>query len=128
MIEPAATEAVTSFRERFHADTVREVRQAVLEHDIVVVGMGWNPHVRWARQVLRERGLEHHYIEIGNYATGWRSRLAVKLWAGWPTFPQVFVRGTLVGGNRRLRAALEDGTLERLLEGPRAAWTQSDAA
>jgi len=120
MTRPPATPAVTSFREAFHADVVERVRRAIQEHDIVVVGMGWNPHVRFARQALQQRGLAHHYIEIGNYATGWRRRLALKLWAGWPTFPQVFVKGTLVGGNQRLRIGLEDGTVQQLLEGSAA--------
>ena len=43
----------------------------------------------------------------------WKKRLAIKLWSGWPTFPQVFVRGTLIGGEELTKAALADGTLRQ---------------
>lgn len=99
----------------FHRDLVDQVAAAVDAHPVVVVGMGWNPHVRWARQALDEAGIAHHDIDHGNYLTGWKARLAVKLWSGWPTFPQVFVRGVLVGGNRDVRKALEDGSLQASL-------------
>ena len=37
---------------------------------------------------------------------------AIKLWSGWPTFPQVFVDGTLIGGEDLTKAALADGSLK----------------
>ena len=33
-------------------------------------------------------------------------------WSGWPTFPQVFVKGTLIGGFTELQGKLEDGSLK----------------
>lgn len=102
---------------RFHAETVDEVRAAISSHDVVVVGMGWNPHVRMARKALDDAGIAHHDLDYGNYLVGWKKRLALKMWAGWPTFPQVFVKGTLVGGNVCVRKALEDGSLRALLDG-----------
>jgi hypothetical protein len=35
----------------------------------------------------------HTYLEYGSYFSKWKERLAIKLWSGWPTFPQVFVDG-----------------------------------
>lgn len=37
------------------------------------------------------------------------------MWSGWPTFPQVFVNGTLIGGFDDTVKALKDGTFESLL-------------
>ncbi|MEN0062694.1 MAG: glutaredoxin [Myxococcota bacterium] len=129
MSEIPVTPSVERAREGFHAQTVHRVREAVAKHDIVIVGMGWNPHVRWARQAIVAAGHANlvHYIEIGNYVSRWRERLAVKLWARWPLFPMVFVRGTLLGGNARVRKALTDGTFDRLLTEPRA-WPAEEAA
>jgi len=101
--------------ESFHSDTVREVIQAVQGNDIVIVGMKTNPVVKQARKALDEAGLKYTYLEYGSYVTEWKRRLAIKLWSGWPTFPQVFVRGVLVGGNRELRKALTDGTVKNRL-------------
>lgn len=114
---PPTTERAASQAASFHAETVAGVRRAIGSHDVVVVGMGWNPHVKKARAALDEASIPHEYVEIGNYSSMWKERLAVKLWSGWPTFPQVFVKGTLVGGNLELRAGLEDGTVRALLDG-----------
>lgn len=84
--------------ETFHADVVARIKSAVDSHPIVVVGMMGNPHVRRARRVLAAAGKTFEYIEIGSYVSGWQPRLAIKLWTGWPTFPQVFFDGHLVGG------------------------------
>ncbi len=99
----------------FHADVVRQVQEAVARDPVVVVGMAQNPFVKKARQALQEAGVEFTYLEYGSYFKQWKERLALKMWSGWPTFPQVFVRGTLVGGNDETRAALADGSLKQRL-------------
>jgi glutaredoxin-related protein len=55
----------------------------------------------------------------------WRERLVIKMWSGWPLFPQVFVQGALVGGCDETLKALEDGSFTALLEKGRA--ERSDA-
>ncbi len=101
--------------ERYHAGTVAEVKAAVASHDVVVIGMKMNPHVPKARAALTAAGIPFEYLEYGSYLSAWKPRLAIKLWSGWPTFPQVFVKGTLVGGQSDLDAALADGSLKALL-------------
>ena len=64
-----------------------------------------------ARQVLSDAGVEFTYLEYGSYFSRWKERLAIKLWSGWPTFPQVFVRGVLIGGEDLTVAAIADGSL-----------------
>ena len=81
-----------------HRDIVEEVRSAVATHAVVVVGMAHNPFPRRARRALAAAGVEHVYLEYGNYFGHWRRRNALKMWSGWPTFPMVFVKGVLVGG------------------------------
>jgi len=53
--------------------------------------------------------------EYGNYLNTWRQRNALKMWTGWPTFPMVFVKGTLVGGYSDLRALIASGELKKML-------------
>jgi glutaredoxin-related protein len=103
---PAAAKA-----EAFHAALVEEIAALVAEHDVVVVGMGWNPHVARARKALDAAGIAHVDKDVGNYAAGWKPRLALKMWAGWPTFPMVFWKGALLGGADETEGALRDGTL-----------------
>lgn len=102
--------------ESFHPSVVREVESAIREHRVVVIGMGWNPHVKRARRALEAAGMTHHYLEYGNYLSMWRQRLAIKLWAGWPTFPMVFLDGVLVGGADQIEAAIAAGELTQRAE------------
>lgn len=102
--------------ERFHPAVVQQVAEAVASHDVVVVGMAWNPHVPRARRVLDQAEIAHHDLDFGSYLTGWKQRLALKMWANWPTFPMVFVKGTLVGGASATKRALGDGSFKELLE------------
>jgi glutaredoxin-related protein len=107
--------AALSAMETSHADVVREVGETVARDRVVVVGMAQNPHVRRVLQALDEGGVTYTYLEYGSYFSKWRERLAIKLWSGWPTFPQVFVNGTLIGGDVLTRAALGDGSLKSSL-------------
>jgi glutaredoxin-related protein len=117
---PPATTAVTEAQESFHADVLAEVVAAVATYDVVIIGMAVNPAVGKAREAALAAGVTPHCINYGGYLSQWKQRLAIKLWSGWPTYPQVFVKGTLVGGNARLRKAIADGTFQTLLDGPRA--------
>ena len=99
----------------FHPEIVAEVERAVAASAVVVVGMAQNPHVKNVRKALAKAGIEFQYVEYGSYLSKWKERLAIKLWSGWPTFPQVFVRGVLLGGEDLTLAALRDGSLLRSL-------------
>jgi glutaredoxin-related protein len=104
-----------STMEAFHADVIREVEASVSRDPVVVVGMSQNPHVKNVRKALEAAGVPFTYLEYGSYFSEWRKRLAIKLWSGWPTFPQVFVKGTLLGGEDLTKAALADGSLKSRL-------------
>ena len=109
------TPAVAEVMDQFHRDVVDQVRTAVEKDPVVVVGMAQNPYVKRVRQALTEAGIPFTYLEYGNYFGMWKQRLAIKMWSGWPTFPQVYVRGTLLGGFDDTRKALDDGSLRKLL-------------
>lgn len=111
-IHPAIRGRVSTWQ---HA-VVAEVQAAVAAHPVVVVGMGINPFVKKARKALDAAGITFHYLEHGNYFGMWRQRSALKMWAGWPTFPMVFVRGTLVGGATDLQKLIASGEFAALLK------------
>ncbi len=112
-IHPAISEKVAGH----HRDIVDEVEAAIRKNDVVVVGMKQNPHPRKARKLLDDRGIPHLYLEYGSYMGSWRRRNALKMWCGWPTFPMVFVKGTLIGGAKELDGLIQDGELQRMLTG-----------
>jgi monothiol glutaredoxin len=100
----------------FHADVIEEVEKAVSSNDLVVVGMAQNPFVKRARKALEKGGHTFTYLEYGSYLGDWKKRLAIKLWAGWPTFPMVFVKGKLLGGAVDTEKAVADGSIKTYLE------------
>lgn len=102
-IDSKAMQLITSF----HGDTVKEVQEAVLANKICIVGMAQNPFVKKARSALQEKNMAFKYLEYGSYMSQWKKRLAIKLWSGWPTYPQVFVDGKLIGGYTELRSWLD---------------------
>ena len=110
-IHPAIREKIATHQQ----DIVREVQAAIAAHPVVVVGMGQNPMPKKARKLLDAAAVPYHYLEYGNYFNTWRKRNALKLWTGWPTFPMVFVKGTLVGGAVDVEKLLDSGELKQML-------------
>ena len=110
-IHPAIREKIANHQR----DIVGEVQAAIAAHTVVVVGMGQNPMPKKARKLLDAAVVAYHYLEYGNYLNTWRKRNALKLWTGWPTFPMVFVKGTLVGGADDVEKLLASGELKKLL-------------
>ena len=110
-IHPAIRQTIASS----HADIVKEVQEAVAGNDIVVVGMAQNPMPKKARKLLDRQQFGYKYLEYGSYLSQWRRRNALKMWTGWPTFPMVFVKGTLVGGANDLEKLVATGELKALL-------------
>ncbi len=117
VLDPAhLTPAVQKAQEAFHPDILKEVQEAVARDKIVIVGMSVNPACGKACKLMEENGLKYTYLQYGGYTSEWRRRLALKLWTGWPTFPMVFVNGTLVGGASDAKVAFADGTIKALLD------------
>ena len=116
---PPVTEHVAEKQASFHADVVAQVAEAIAAHDVVVVGMSVNPHVKRARRALDAAGVAHVDLDFGGYHNQWPRRLAIKMWSGWPTFPQVFVKGRLIGGANETEHMLKDGALKALLDAAR---------
>ena len=112
---PPALAPVHTARAAFHPEIVAEVAAAVAKDDVVVVGMAQNPVVRGVRRWLDAKGVRYTYLGYGSYLSKWRPRLAIKLWSGWPTFPQVFVHGVLVGGLADVKRLDEQGEWAKLL-------------
>jgi len=112
-IHPEIRDRIANYRN----DIVKEVEAAVAENDIVIVGMRYNPWPKKARKMLDDAGFRYKYLEYGSYLREWRRRLALKMWAGWPTFPMVFVKGVLVGGATDLEKLVASGELKEMVEG-----------
>ena len=95
----------------YHKEVINEVEEAIEENQIVIVGMRWNDAVWQAKRNFGKAGKKFKYLEYGSYTNGWRKRLALKMWSGWPTFPMIFIDQKLIGGNSDLRKLLKSDKL-----------------
>lgn len=115
LFEGPVHDAIQAKHDHPHQEVVGEVQQAVTQHDVVIVGMAQNPFCKRARKAAEGTGKPFTYLEYGSYLSKWKPRLALKMWSGWGTFPQVFVKGTLVGGATDLEALIASGEFERMV-------------
>jgi monothiol glutaredoxin len=106
-IDPEALSILSAW----HRQLLDDVAASVAAERIVVIGMAQNPFVRKVRKLLQDASVEFTYLEFGSYFSMWKPRLAIKMWSGWPTYPQVFVDGMLIGGFKETRAALAAGRI-----------------
>ena len=100
---------------KLNAELIAKVGAAIAANPVLVVGMKGNPFCGRARKSLQAAGIAFEYLEYGSYLNLWRKRNALKMWTGWPTFPMVFVKGTLIGGSSDLDALIASGELGRLI-------------
>lgn len=112
---PAVHPAIASKQAKYHVDLVEEVAHAVASNDVVVVGVSGLAPGRRARKLLDGQQVPYRYLQYGSYFSGWRRRLALKMWLSWPTFPMVFVKGTFIGGASDLSKLIDSGEVKTLL-------------
>jgi monothiol glutaredoxin len=98
---------------------LRETIQQVIEHEPVALFMKGTPQFvmcgnsQRALQALREAGAPVTAVDI---LPDPRIRQELSAISGWPTIPQIFVRGELIGGADIVEELAATGELERTLE------------
>ncbi|GAM23764.1 hypothetical protein SAMD00019534_069390 [Acytostelium subglobosum LB1] len=107
------SEYATNFSNNYFPEVIAEVEDSIKNNRVVVVGMAYNPHVKEIRNQLTAAGIDFKYLEYGSYFSGWDKRLAIKMWSGFPTFPQVFRDGQLIGGADVAVQELKDGKFKQ---------------
>ena len=96
---------------------VERVAKIVAEHPIVLFMKG-TPEFPMcgfsgaAVEILKEIGVEFHAV---NVLQDEEIRQAAKVFGNWPTFPQLYVKGELIGGSDVMRDLYASGELQRIL-------------
>lgn len=110
-VHPAVRDKLAGYQ----SELVARVEALVHANDVVIVGMAINPFPGRARRLLDDLGIPYAYLGLGSYFSQWRPRLGLKMWTGWPTFPMVFVKRSLIGGFSDLKRLADSGELAKLL-------------
>jgi monothiol glutaredoxin len=110
---------------------LRDTIQQVIENEPVALFMKGTPQFvmcgnsERALRALREAGAPVTAVDI---LPDPRIRQELSALSGWPTIPQVFVRGELIGGADIVEELAASGELERTLEEKLGADYRSDTA
>jgi monothiol glutaredoxin len=94
------------------------IHEQVTGHDVVLYIKGTPRFPRCgfsatAVQVLKACGVTNYFAV--DVLESEELRQAVKDYANWPTFPQLYVRGQLIGGADIMRELYQSGELQRIL-------------
>lgn len=96
-----------------------QIHKTVTENPVVLYMKGTPqfPQCRFsgrAVQVLKACGVENYVaVNVLEDAAAWNY---LKDYAGFPTFPQCYINGELIGGSDIMLAMYEQGELQKLLE------------
>ena len=103
-------------------ETQDRLRQVINDNDIVLFMKGTPQFPQCgfsmrAAQALNAVGKEYAYI---NVLEDQEARATLPSVSNWPTFPQLFVNGELVGGSDIVLEMYESGELQTLINGSQA--------
>ncbi|HYW93409.1 MAG TPA: Grx4 family monothiol glutaredoxin [Gammaproteobacteria bacterium] len=102
-------------------DTVERIKQQIASHPVVLYMKGTPdfPQCGFSarvNQALQACGAEFGYV---NVLEDPEVRSGLKEYSNWPTFPQLYINGELVGGCDIVMQLYESGELQKMLEGTR---------
>lgn len=101
-----------------HMDAQAQIKQTVSTHSVVLYMKG-SPKFpqcgfsNLATQILD--ACQAKYLAVDVLADQ-AVREGIKVYANWPTIPQLYVNGEFVGGSDIMRAMYENGELQTMLE------------
>lgn len=98
-------------------DTIEKIKQQIAENTVILYMKG-SPQApacgfsARAVQCIEACGTEFAYVDI---LINPDIRQALPQYSDWPTFPQLFVKGELIGGSDIIAELYQQGELESLL-------------
>ena len=101
------------------ADDIRSRIDDILKNNTIVLFMKGTPAFpqcgfsHRASQVLQTTGRPFHHVDVIGEP---EYRQAIKDYSDWPTIPQIYVGGELIGGSDILMQMYENGQLDEVVE------------
>ncbi|XP_039042131.1 glutaredoxin-C3-like, partial [Hibiscus syriacus] len=91
------------------------VQNTIFSNKIVMFSKSYYPYCLRAKQIFSELNERPYVVELDLRDDGGKIQYVLLDLIGRSTVPQVFVNGKHIGGSDDLRAAVDDGTLQRFL-------------
>jgi monothiol glutaredoxin len=98
-------------------DVIDRIKQQLAEHPVILYMKGSPEFPQCgfsgrAVQILEHCGASYAYVNIFEDP---ELRENLKLYSNWPTFPQLYVNGELVGGSDIMMDLFQKGELQKIL-------------
>ena len=102
------------------SDTQQRIDQLVKSHEVVLFmkGTASFPQCGFsgrAIQILKACGVETKGVTTVNVLEDAEIRAGIKDYSNWPTIPQLYVKGELIGGSDIMMEMYENGELQQAL-------------
>jgi monothiol glutaredoxin len=99
------------------ADTIQRIESLIKNNDVVLFMKG-NPNMPqcgFSANVVQMLGQLEGTYKTYDILLDQDLRAAIKDYSNWPTFPQLYIKGELVGGNDIISELFQQGELQKLL-------------
>lgn len=98
-------------------DTLARIKQQIAENPVILYMKGTPQFPQCgfsarAVNILQECGVEFAHVNILEEP---EIRQVLPQYANWPTFPQLYINGELIGGSDIMLEMYEEGELQKLL-------------
>ena len=101
--------------EEDEATVKKRIDSLIAEHDVVIFSKSYCPFCRRTKALFTKLGVAFKAIEMDISHDGELMQLALKERTGQRTVPNIFVKGSHIGGNDDAHAKAESGELQKLL-------------
>ena len=99
-------------------DTLEQIKKQIEENKVILYMKG-SPQMpqcgfsAQATQILNDCDCDYAYIDVLSHP---QIRQTLPQYANWPTFPQLYISGELVGGSDIISELYESGELQKMLD------------
>lgn len=118
ILEPKASEYKTDPAHRF--SNLNEKIRAIINSSDIVLFMKGNasaPQCGFSANTVQILNSFQKPYKTFDILTDPEVRQGIKEFSNWPTFPQLYIKGKLVGGNDIITEMYENGDLQQVFEG-----------
>ncbi|KAF9580914.1 hypothetical protein BGW38_002248 [Lunasporangiospora selenospora] len=98
------------------ASSVRNlIRQSIAENNVMIFSKSYCPYCLRVKDLFDDLNVPYKALELDQHDQGEEIQQALRVLSGQSTVPNVYIRGSHIGGSDATHAAQDSGKLQELL-------------